>query len=264
MTVKIAKGLAVQVLQGFVGLMRDVVQIWQIPLQVSDERSPAIIHQYRRCLSPDEKAKADRFRFEKDQRRFIVARGTLRHLLARQLDQKPQQVSFCYGTYGKPTVSLDPSSKALAGADRDFHFNLSHSGEIALCALGHKRKVGVDIEQVKTIQRLDGMMRRTLIDSEQRQVKSALGNSQQSRAFLQRWTCKEAYLKAIGLGLTQSMQTIEVQMEPPKLLQVPEDCAEGWRLHLVDLSEVNLSEDYVGALAVDGETAVTQHQWQHL
>ena len=159
--------------------MRDVVQIWQIPLQVPDARSPALLNQYRNCLSPDEKAKADRFRFEKDQRRFVIARGTLRHLLARQLNQKPQQVSFCYGTYGKPTVSLDPknqpSPQALAGTDCDFHFNLSHSGEIALCALGHKRKVGIDIEQLKTIQRLDSMMRRTLVDSEQHQVMLALG-----------------------------------------------------------------------------------------
>ena len=243
--------------------MRDVVQIWQIPLQVPDARSPALLNQYRNCLSPDEKAKADRFRFEKDQRRFVIARGTLRHLLARQLNQKPQQVSFCYGTYGKPTVSLNPknqpSPQALAGIDCDFHFNLSHSGEIALCALGHKRKVGVDIEQLKTIQRLDSMMRRTLVDSEQHQVMLALDESQQSRAFLQRWTCKEAYLKAIGLGLTQSMQTVEVQIEPPKLLQVPEDCAEGWQLHLVDLPD-----GYVGALAVDGEIAVTRHHWQHL
>ncbi|MEO1685956.1 MAG: 4'-phosphopantetheinyl transferase superfamily protein, partial [Cyanobacteria bacterium J06631_12] len=46
-------------------------------------------------------------------------------------------------------------------------------------------------------------------------------------AFLQHWTCKEAYLKAIGMGLSQSMQTVEIDMTPPRLKNVPQDCAEG-------------------------------------
>ena len=218
---------------------------------------------YRGCLSQDEKDKADRFRFSADRRRFAIARGTLRHLLGRQLNQRPEQIVFSYGAYGKPAVNLanEPQqslSQASRGEGSELHFNLSHSGEMALCALGYERRVGVDIEQVKTIQRLDGMMQRSLVASEQRQVEAEPVVAQ-SRAFLQRWTCKEAYLKAIGLGLTQSMQTIEVQLEPPKLLSVPENCSAGWRLHLIDLPE-----GYVGALAVAGEAAIIQHQWQHL
>lgn len=244
-------------------LERDIVQIWQIPLQTSAVKADDLIDRYLGCLSQDEKDKAARFRFFKDRRRFVIARGTLRHLLGRQLNQRPEQINFCYGTYGKPAVSLGTKpqqslSHTLTGEGCDFHFNLSHSGGIALCALGYERRVGVDIEQVKTIQRLDGMMKRTLVASEQQQVE-AESVAAQSRAFLQRWTCKEAYLKAIGLGLTQSMQTVEVQIEPPELLSVPENCSAGWRLHLMDLPAA-----YVGALAVAGETAVTQHQWQHL
>lgn len=237
--------------------MGDVVQIWQIPLRVEEKQLLQILSNYRDCLSQDEKDKADRFRFADDRRRFIFARGTLRHLLAQQLDQSPEQVTFCYGTYGKPAINFSVRSnrQALIGADCSFHFNLSHSGEIALCALGYQRTVGVDIEQVRTIKRLDGMMKRTLVESEQRQVES---QASPSHAFLQRWTCKEAYLKAIGLGLTQSMQTVEVQLDPPKLLQVPESCAEGWQLHVMDLPE-----GYVGALAVEGHATVTQHRWQH-
>ncbi len=248
--------------------MRDVVQIWQIPLQVLAGQSDDLINRYRGCLSQDEKNKANRFRFPADRRRFVIARGTLRHLLGRQLNQRPEQVVFYYGAYGKPSVrklsvSLADQPQwslpyAPAGEGCELHFNLSHSGEIALCALGYGRRVGVDIEQVKTIRRLDGMMKRSLVMSEQRQVE-AESVAARSRAFLQRWTCKEAYLKAIGLGLTQSMQTVEVQLDPPELLSVPEDCPAGWRLHLM-----NLPAAYVGALAVAGETAVTQHQWSHL
>ncbi len=242
-------------------LVEDIVQVWQIPLQVPATKLDNLLHHYRSCLSQDEKDKADRFRFPEDRRRFVVARGTLRHLLGRQLNQRPEQITFCYGAYGKPAVSLPPEleqSPLHSAGERYLQFNLSHSGEIALCALGYKRKLGIDIEQVKTIQRLEGMMKRTLVASEQQQVE-AESAATRSRAFLQRWTCKEAYLKAIGLGLTQSMQTLEVQIEPPKFLRVPEDCSAGWRLHLIEVPET-----YVGALAVAGETAVTQHRWQHL
>lgn len=240
--------------------MGDVVQVWKIPLQVSSKASSSLdqlLSTYLACLSPDEKDKANRFRFPVDRRRFAITRGTLRHLIARQLDQKPEEVTFCYGTYGKPAIDLStrPLRRAFVGAECSFHFNLSHSGEIALCALGYKRIVGIDIEKVRSIKRLESMMKRTLVEREQRQVRS---QAMPARAFLQRWTCKEAYLKAIGLGLTQSMQTVEVQTDPPKLLKVPEDCAEGWHLHLIDLPE-----GYVGALAVEGAATVTQHSWQH-
>ena len=235
--------------------MRSVVQIWHISLQVhSDE----LLNRYYDCLSQDENAKANRFRFPEDRRRFIVARGTLRHLLGRQFDQRPEAVTFCYGTYGKPSVSfIDETQKMTNASLADFHFNLSHSGERAVCALGYERKVGIDIEQIKPIKRLDGLMKRTLLSYEQAQVE-AKSESAQSRAFLQRWTCKEAYLKAIGLGLTKSMQTIEVQLSPPELLQMPENCEEGWQLHLL-----TLPEDYVGALAVAGQVEITTHQWLH-
>ena len=244
--------------------MRGAVQIWHISLQVHSDK---LLNGYYDCLSQDEEAKANRFRFPEDRRRFIVARGTLRHLLGRQFDQRPEAVTFCYGTYGKPSVgfineaqkmtSASFASRSLASSQCDFHFNLSHSGEMAVCALGYDRKVGIDIEQIKPIKRLDSLMKRTLVSNEQTQVEAKC-ESAQSRAFLQRWTCKEAYLKAIGLGLTQSMQTIEVQLSPPELLRVPEGCEEGWQLHLLALPE-----DYVGALTVAGQVEVTTHQWPH-
>ena len=232
--------------------MSNKVQIWNISLQIPSSELNSVQSRYWSCLSQDEKDRANRFRFPKDKRRFVIARGTLRYLLSRQFDQSPEAVTFCYGTYGKPSVK-----ESLAGTQCDFHFNLSHSEEMALCVLGHDRKVGIDIEHLRPIERLDSLMKRTLVPHEQQAVESEQA-ADQSRAFLQRWTCKEAYLKAIGLGLTRSMQTVEVQLSPPKLLRVPERCAAGWRLHLIALPK-----DYVGALTVAGEVKITHHQWQH-
>lgn len=231
--------------------MSDVVQIWQIPLQVTE----STLNKYFTCLSQDEKSRANRFKFVDDKRRYVVARGTLRHLLSQAFDQTPGAIAFCYGKYGKPAI--DKALIATAEQPCDFHFNLSHSGELALCVLGYQQKVGIDIERLKPISRLEGMMDRCLSAAEAAQVK-AMPVEKHLRAFLQRWTCKEAYLKAIGLGLIQSMQTVEVQLAPPRLVRVPEDCAEGWHLDLIDLPE-----DYVGAVVVAGQSKLQVHQWAH-
>ena len=226
--------------------MSDSIQLWQISLAVSEPT----VDRYWQHLSEDEKAKANRFRFAKDKRRFVVARGVLRTLLATQFAQSPSQVQFCYGEYGKPKLSR-------SGEACDFHFNLSHSQELALCVLGKKRTVGVDVEYLKGIKRLDGMMERCLTPMELAEVRSH-SESQHLEAFLQRWTCKEAYLKAIGLGLTQSMQSVEVKLSPPSLTTVPQTCAEGWHLSVIDVPD-----DYVAALVVAGTSDVEMHRWQH-
>ena len=226
--------------------MDEAVRVWRVPLRVSDK----VVARYAQCLSEDERARASRFRFEQDRRKFVVARGTLRHLLGRRLDCTAAAIAFCYGKYGKPE-SVSPIG---AGS---FHFNLSHSGEMALCALGGDRTVGIDIEQVRPIQRLDSMIERCLVSVEKLQI-IAQPKDQQARGFLQYWTCKEAYLKAIGLGLAQSMTTIEIDLSVPRLVTTPKQCAQGWHLHTLDLPEA-----YVGALVVAGKSAVEIDCWQH-
>lgn len=226
--------------------MSAIVSVWEIPLQVSFDT----LSGYFNCLSEDEKSRADCFRFADDKRRFAVSRGVLRHLLGRQLAQSAEAIQFGYGEYGKPFT--DPSCEANCR----FHFNLSHSGELALCALSCQR-VGVDIEQVRPIKRLEGMMERCLSAQELAEVR-AEEDGDRSRSFLQRWTCKEAYLKAIGLGLTQSMQAVEVQLVPPRLIRIPIDSEIDWRLY-----SLTLPDEYVGALVVAGEATVKRCYWQH-
>ncbi|MEM6449834.1 MAG: 4'-phosphopantetheinyl transferase superfamily protein [Cyanobacteria bacterium P01_D01_bin.105] len=230
------------------GKTADAVQLWQIPLAVPD----TIVTHYWQHLSQDEKMRGDRYRFAQDRRRFVVARSVLRSLLSQQFDQSPADIQFCYGEYGKPALA-----RSFGHPNCDFHFNLSHSGELALCVLGGDRLVGVDIEYLKNIQRLDSMMERCLTHGELADVR-AQPKTAQLEAFLQRWTCKEAYLKAIGLGLAQSMQSIEVNLCPDRLASVPKSCAAGWQLKVIDVPK-----NYVGALVTAGETSISMHDWQH-
>ncbi|MGB7488273.1 MAG: 4'-phosphopantetheinyl transferase superfamily protein, partial [Phormidesmis sp.] len=192
------------------------------------------------------------------------SRGTLRHLLSGQFGCLPQAIEFCYGKYGKPSVesagvAMRSIAQRAAASDcshgNAFNFNVSHSGELALCALGNQHRVGIDIEKFKTIQRLDSLMERCLSAQEQANVQAA---DKPAEAFLRRWTCKEAYLKAIGVGLSQSMKTVEVAMNPPRFVCVPDDCEEGWTLHTIAVPE-----GYAGALVVAGSVPVKLNQWVH-
>jgi len=227
--------------------MDKAVQVWCVPLSVSEE----LVAQYAQCLSEDEQHRAARFRFEADRRKFVVARGVLRHLLSERLGCGAIALTFDYGKYGKPKTTVSPTK------GHDFHFNLSHSGEVALCALGGDRTVGVDIEKVRPIQRLESMMGRCLVEAEKAKVISK-PIDQRSHNFLRYWTCKEAYLKAIGVGLSQSMTTVEVDPSFSQLVEVPKGCQEGWHLYSLDLPET-----YVGALVVAGKSAVEITHWQH-
>lgn len=220
------------------------VQVWQIPLDVSTS-------ELRTCfqsLAADEQARSQKFRFEADRRRFIVARGSLRQLLGRCLRLPPESLCFEYGPCGKP--SLKPN----LGAD-PWEFNLSHSQDLAVCAVANSCRVGIDLEQIRPLKQLAGLSDRCLSKREQAQL--GAGGQARDRDFLQYWTCKEAYLKAIGSGLTQSMQAVEVQLSPPQLLQVPQPGIAHWQLQLL-----NLPPGYVGALVIEGDAQPHFYRWE--
>ncbi|MEM9804807.1 MAG: 4'-phosphopantetheinyl transferase superfamily protein [Cyanobacteria bacterium P01_D01_bin.56] len=160
-------------------------------------------------LSEDELARLHRYRFEKDQRKFAVARSTLRQILGNYTQTNPGDVVFDYSARGKPSLRHN---------QRGLQFNLSHSGEYALCGVAQE-PLGVDIEQLRFMDRLDGLIERCLAPSEQRTL-SNLPEADKSTAFLEYWTCKEAYLKATGQGISESLTAIEVELAPTPKLKV--------------------------------------------
>ncbi|MEO1591916.1 MAG: 4'-phosphopantetheinyl transferase superfamily protein [Cyanobacteria bacterium J06632_22] len=189
------------------------------------------------CLSEDEVARAQRYRFDRDRTRFVQSRGSLRHILSRYLNQPPATITFTYGPYGKPSCT--------AAIGTGLSFNLSHSGDVALCALTRHRRVGIDVEQYREITHFDSLARRCLTAAEIPTLEQ-LPMAQRQPIFLQYWTAKEAYLKAIGCGLTQSLTSVSLQLAPPKLISVPE--SGNWILQLFAL------DGAAAAVVVEGKT----------
>ncbi|HSD54401.1 MAG TPA: 4'-phosphopantetheinyl transferase superfamily protein [Burkholderiales bacterium] len=220
-------------------LKSDEVHVWRVDV---GERA-AIGAGALVTLSEAERARAARFHFEADRRRFVAAHVALRGILASYLGAQPSSLVFGEGSHGKPFVAAPEHGRSL-------RFSLSHSGEVALVAVSLGREVGVDVERVRPREDLAGFVARYFSPLE-RQALQRLLSVDRLRAFFETWTLKEAYLKACGEGLLRELDAFDVTVgdAQPRLLAVrdrPGDEAR-WTLRRLDPGE-----GHVGALAVEG------------
>lgn len=200
------------------------IEAWQARLDLPAGE----VEQCAKFLSRDEHLRADRFHFEHDRRRFIVARGRLRLLLSRHLPIAPAAIVFAYMKNGKPFV---------AGNTAQIHFNLSHSEERALYALSRSCRLGVDIECLNRDIDWRGLASRFFTHSESTALQQ-LPVSSRNRAFFACWTRKEAIIKATGDGLSLPLDQFEVTVEPdaePRILAAATLRIADWTLYTADV-----------------------------
>ena len=189
-------------------------------------------------MSGEERQRAARFHDPADANAYVWARGGLRSILAERAGCRPEGLEFVYGPNGKPT---------LAGPAGNLHFNLSHSGGIAVCAISASHPVGVDIEVPRPIE--SDVARHFFSAAENRDLDSLRGEHWR-QGFFNCWVRKESIVKAIGLGLSFDLKCFDVSLipgEPARVQRFAGDhgAAEQW--HLADLS---VESGMAGALAV--------------
>lgn len=166
------------------------------------EADPGQLDASLALLSPDERQRADRFRFPDDRRRFAVARATLRRVLGEVLGRDPKALEFDYGAQGKPALAQPPAGVPLS-------FNASHSGERLLVGLVRGGEIGVDIERHRSTVDRDGLVRRYFSVAENA-CYFGLPDAERDQAFFDCWTRKEALVKALGRGLTFPLKDFDV------------------------------------------------------
>ncbi len=229
--------------------MDDAVEVWQAPLTCDEDG----LQRLWGLLSPDEADRAARFRFAARRDAFVVAHGVLRIVLASHTGQHPAELSFTYGRYGKPALPGGPQ------------FNQSHSGDLTLVAVAvaGRRRVGVDVEQVRGDVSCEALARRFFSARENAQL-AQLPAADRRAGFFACWARKEAFVKAKGLGLSLPLHAFDVEIDPHVLdrsdapdRQVgsglllstrPDEEAGHWRLQALDAGP-----GYVAALAVEGD-----------
>lgn len=228
-------------------LLRDgEAQVWRAGLEPGE---PALRRLWE-VLSTDERQRADRFHFQRDRGHFVAARGGLREILGRYTGATPQSLRFSYDSFGKPSLSDPPPGVAAGGTP--LHFNVSHSGGVALYAVAAGREVGVDVERVREdFAGLD--IARNFFSPHEVAALSALPAEERPTAFFDCWTRKEAYIKARGLGLSHPLHLFTVSLTPGRpaaLLRTDDDPQEASRWSLAELFP---GEGYRAALAFEGE-----------
>jgi 4'-phosphopantetheinyl transferase len=234
-------------------LAHDEVHVWKVVL----DRPAGEVTELQRLLSADEQARAERFYFERDQRKFIVTRAVLRLLIGRYLDITPAKVQFEYQEHGKPAL-------ARTTALGDFQFNISHSGEMALLAFTYGRPIGVDIEYSRPLDDAERVAKRSFSPGEF-EVFRRLPTGQKQEAFFNCWTRKEAFIKAIGEGLSHPLDQFDVAFAPgekPGFLYIAgdEQAAGHW-----SLKALQPAPSYIAALAVKGKDwQLTCWEWPRL
>ena len=215
-------------------LQHHQVDIWRVFLDPRVDSAKL----FESSLSADESQRAASFHFAADRDLFIAAHGCLRGILARYLHCEPRELSFSTGESGKPSL-----------VDKIIDFNLSHSGDYALIAIAHERRVGIDVECVRRDVEFENLADRYFSPKEVSEL-MAFPPEQRATAFFNCWTRKEAYIKAHGLGLSLPLNNFDVSLDEPAILRTTRpDPSEAARWTLLSL---DIDSDYAGALAVEG------------
>ena len=220
-------------------LSSDEVHVWQAFLQ----RETSHFNELAQTLSEDERLKAKRFYFQKDRKRFVLTHGILRNILGRYLKIEPKRLKFSYGRHGKPAICGLTDRHSLC-------FNMSHSHSLALFAFTWGRKIGVDVEYVRSMPDAEEIADR-FFSPRENAVFRTVPAGKKLETFFNCWTRKEAFLKAIGDGLSRSLDSFEVSLfpgEPAQLLGVEGDLQEASRWRLRALAPAH---GYVGAFVVE-------------
>ncbi len=226
------------------------VHVWSFHLEVS----PACLTRFGSWLSLDERERASRFHFEQHRNRYIAGRGWLRELLSAYLNVAPQNITFDYGTHGKPALSGQSAHGGL-------EFNLSHSDSIAVAGVTRARPLGLDIECVRPLADMGDLVKRFFSQRES-SIFEQLQREQQLSVFFNLWTRKEAWLKATGQGISQYLKEVEVSFLPGenvRLLKLPEGFLPAHKWSLQDLDP---GCGLKGALAVPvTEPRISRSHW---
>jgi 4'-phosphopantetheinyl transferase len=210
--------------QGSVSLRVEDVAVWSVDLREPVDES---------VLSDEEVDRADRFVFERDRVRFRRRRSQLRHLLGRYVGAEPSDVCFTLGGFGKPAVVGSP-----------LHFSSSSSGDVAMFAVG-SHELGVDVELIRPSLADDEVARR-LFSAEE--AAAVIAGS--AADFFRCWTRKEAYVKAIGQGLSFPLESFAIEVTPvpaPRLTRAdlrPDD------LEICTIADLSADTDELAAALV--------------
>jgi 4'-phosphopantetheinyl transferase len=221
-------------------LQCDEVHLWRAFLD-ADLRLPPV----ETDLSSDELNRAARLAFPRDRYRLTARRQILRDILGKYLRRAASQVSFIYESEGKPEVSLTAS-------DPPIRFNVSHSHGLAMYAIALHREIGLDIEAIRPDVPFRELASQFFTCTEMSEFQS-IPDDKQSEAFFRWWSRKEAYVKAVGRGLSLPLNSFDVSVSPEAPAYLHSRDSGRWTIR-----DFQPEDGYAGAVVVEGKEFTLQ------
>ncbi len=219
-------------------LKGDEIHTWLCNLKVDKKNIPVL----SKNLSSEELKKADNFHFEKDKNSYIISHSCLRLTLSKYLNIKPTTIKFKENKYGKPFLHKE--------INKDLRFNLSHSGDFCLIGITLNDKIGVDIEKIKPEFSSLEIAEKYFSKKEFTEL-SCLPEPKITEAFFTFWTRKEAFIKAVGNGLSIDLKSFDVTLSPtkPEITRIENQSnISNWHLY-----NLPINENYFAAIALYGK-----------
>lgn len=219
-------------------LLDNEAHIWSYSL----DPEAVNIEPYKILLSPKEVIQKNKYITQTLRDKYTISRGGLRLILSKYLSISSKAIDFSYSKFGKPSIISSQNTENV-------FFNLSHSGGLALCIVSSILGVGVDVELRKPMQDVLDIAK-LVCTEEEYQILLNDGEKNLQKNFYRIWTRKEALVKALGVGLSCSLDCLSVtflETDSPKLLKLNwrEESPTGWYL-----GDLDIQGNYTGAYAI--------------
>ena len=222
-----------------IDLLHQEAHVWfAIPESVQDD---GIIKKLTAILSSEELDKHRRFHFSADRHRYLVSHALLRKTLSKYIDISPAGWTFSHGKHGRPEIS-NPNLAAL-------RFNLTHTAGLVGCVVTLDHDCGIDAELISERHNPTGVAERMFSVSECLEMQQ-LKDAAQLDYFFTRWTLREAYVKARGIGISYPTRKLHFRVDDEARVQVKfeSDLQENereWRFHLL-----RPTPEHIAAIAI--------------
>ena len=215
------------------------VHVWVSSLESPHEQ----VLKHQRLLSKDEIRRASSFRFARDRNRFVLAHGIVRSILSRYLSMAPADLAIRRADSGRPHLES-------TGGGEDVQFSMSHTEDRVAVAIARDMDVGVDIERIREVQRMDSILARCLSEQALLEV-MAMSAEERRQAFFTWWTANEALLKAREKGMGSLSEGLDIIPENGRIIPNDSNNVSGdttWSLSMRDVEP-----DYKLAVVASGE-----------
>jgi 4'-phosphopantetheinyl transferase len=178
-------------------------------------QDPALIEAYRGLLNDEERQRHQRFLLERHRHEFLLTRALIRSVLSRYAAVAPGDWAFSVGPYGRPVLAGPEGAPPLL-------FNLSNTAGLVACVVALQGDVGIDVENIERHSATVELADRYFSPQESAALK-ALPPERQRRRFFEYWTLKEAFIKALGLGLHLPLDQFSFVLSPEAPVRVELD-----------------------------------------